>query len=119
MRDFRKYLKIFTIILGTLISLIILLLSWFYLPYQWKYYTEIKQGNLYIERINYYKKIHRSLPKETDWKLLDSLNPIKPSDNFYPQYIKINDFEFELIYIEGFDPPFVRYNSKSEKWVYQ
>lgn len=99
------------------ISLAVLLFVWFNLPTSILYYSEIKSGNEFIENIIKYKRQTGQLPKENDWETLAKLNPIKPYENFYPEYRITDQDNFYLTFIDGFDPPYLQYNTKTRKWM--
>ena len=108
-----RFIKISGIIIVSLFGLVIL---WFNLATSILYYSEIKQGNGFIENIRKYQKRNGKLQDENQWDTLAILNPIKPYENFYPEYRKINANNFYITYIEGFDSPYLQYDTMSKKW---
>ncbi|MDP4208270.1 MAG: hypothetical protein Q8928_05595 [Bacteroidota bacterium] len=108
-----KILKIIGILILTVIGLLIV---WVNLPTSILYYSEIKYGNEFVENIYNYKKQHGQFPKDNSWDTLKILNPLKPYETFYPEYHIIDKDNFSLTYIEGFDPPYLQYDTKSKKW---
>jgi len=98
------------------ISLVGLIFVWFNLTTSILYHSEIKSGNQFIKNILKYKKQTGHLPKEDDWETLAKLNPIKPYENFYPEYRITDQDNFYLTFIEGFDPPYLQYDTETKKW---
>ena len=108
-----KTLKIITI---TFLLIFGLLAIWFNLPTKVLYHSEIKSGNEFVENILKYKDQTGHLPKENDWVTLEKLNPIKPYERFYPEYRTLDQDDFYLTFIRGFDPPYLQYDTKTKKW---
>ncbi len=69
-----------------------------------------------MKNIKEYEKLNNTLPESNNWKTLTKFGFINETLGTKPAYEKINDNEFELIYLYGFDGPYLLYNSKSEKW---
>ena len=109
-------MKVIKYLFLTLLTIIGLLIIWFHLPDSLMYRSEIKAGNQFIENIKNYKKMYGQLPDNNQWDTLSKLNPLNPYETFYPEYRKIDGNNFELIYVEGFDPPYMRYDTKDKKW---
>lgn len=93
-----------------------LLVLWFNLPIQIQYYSEIKSGDQFVKNIIKYKEQTGQLPKENDWEILAKLNPIKPFENFYPEYRIVDENNFHLTFVEGFDPPYLQYDTRTKIW---
>jgi hypothetical protein len=101
--------------------LILLLLVWFNLPFQLKYYEEIKAGNEFVKNIREYQVAYKMLPTEGDWNTLSKLNPLTKNtgytmDNFNPDYRIIGFDQFKLTFLEGFDGPYLTYDSNTDRW---
>jgi DNA-dependent RNA polymerase auxiliary subunit epsilon len=109
-------MKIIKIIVAFSVVVFGLLIVWFLLPTSIKYHEEISSGNKFIDNIKQYQTKNGKLPNEDDWTTLSTLNPLKPYETFYPEYRKLNDNNFELTYIEGFDGPYLQYDTKTNKW---
>lgn len=108
-----KYIRI---VIGIIIFLAGLLIIWFKLPVSIRYYSEIKSGNEFAKNIFQYQKEQHRLPESRDWVVLERLNPIKPYKEWKPSYTKFGDSVFELVYLEGFDGPYLTYHSFTKKW---
>jgi len=110
MNNFLKY------IFYSFAILFIIRFIWIKMPLEIKYYVQIKQGNEFVKNINEFKRKNGKLPNENNWMLLSKLNPIKPYETFYPEYRIIDAQNFCLTFIEGFDPPYLQYNTRSKTW---
>ncbi len=98
-----------------IIALIILYLIWIKLPYTINRYSDIKLGNKIIDHIETYKKTN-VLPESNDWKTLKNFGFKYHRDFLEPEYQKLNDNNYQLTYIQGFDGPYLLWNSKDKKW---
>ncbi len=78
--------------------------------------VDVKFGNELISKIKQYKKQVGQLPNTNDWKALKQLGFKDKGDFFVPNYQKLNDTAFELAYLEGFDGPYLLWNSYSKQW---
>lgn len=110
--DLRRIIKIIGLIIGLLIFLYFV---WFNLPVTINRYSDIKFGNKIIDQIETYKKTN-DLPESNDWMTLKNFGFKDHIDFLEPEYQKLNDNNYQLIYIEGFDGPYLFWNSKDKKW---
>ena len=62
------------------------------------------------------KDKYRQLPDDTLCDRLSKLNLLKPFGKFYPEYRKIDKNNFELVYVEGVDKPYLSHEIKEDKW---
>lgn len=108
----RKGIKIFGF---GIIALIVLYLIWIKLPFTLNRHSDIELGNKIIEQIETYKKTN-GLPESNDWETLKKFGFIDHLDFLEPEYQKLNDNEYQLIFIEGFDDPYLMWSSKDRKW---
>ena len=109
-----KPVKIF---IGAAIILILMYSIWSHLPLSMQRYSDIKFGNQLVSNLTEYKLSTRKLPKEGDWKTLESLKFKMTELGTQPDYKKLNDTTFELIFLEGFDGPYLTYSSLTKKWT--
>lgn len=83
------------------------------------YYKEIEMGNKFAENIKNYKQQFGKFPKEDDWQTLSKLNSWRPNGEYqewYPEFKVVDSVNFSLTYIEGFDPPYLSFDTKSNTW---
>ena len=57
-----------------------------------------------------------NLPEDDDWDSLGQLGFELGNFGIRPDYTKLNEDEFELVYPDGFDGPYLMFNSKSGQW---
>jgi hypothetical protein len=88
---------------------------WLNLPVAVKRCSDIKFGNDLISNIYEYKKQH-GLPATNDWKTLTQLGFKQRGDLLIPDYQKLSETTFELVYLEGFDGPYLLWNSLDKQW---
>ena len=107
--------KVAIFVIAFIIITISAFIIWRNLPITINRRSDIAFGNALINKIKQYERQH-SLPETTDWKTLKNLGFIDKGDFFVPNYQKINDTTFELTYVEGFDGPYLLWNSKKRYW---
>lgn len=101
---------------GILILLtIIFYVTWLNLPVRINRYSDIKFANKIIDQIDKYKMTN-SLPESDDWETLKKFGFEDHLDFLVPEYQKLNSENYELRFIEGFDGPYLLWNSKDRKW---
>ena len=98
------------------IVLVELGLIYFNLPFEIIRKSDIEFGNTLADRIKDFKKEKGQLPTSDDWNTLEQLGFKIEMLGTDPTYEKINENEFELIYLEGFDGPYLLYNSRQKDW---
>lgn len=102
-----------------LIIVILIPILWFgynNLPIEVTKGKQIKFGNELIVKIQDYKNKNFQLPSTDDWQTLERMGFKTEMLGTDPSYQKISEDEYELIYLKGFDSPYLLYNSKSKKW---
>lgn len=98
-----------------IITLILLYFIWLKLPFTINRYSDIKLGNKIVAQIEVYRKSN-GLPESNDWETLKKLGFIDHLDFLKPEYQKLNDNEYQLLFLEGFDGPYLMWTSKDKKW---
>jgi len=96
--------------------LIALYFIWWSLPVTVNRHSEIKLGNKVIENIDSYWKTNQKLPESNEWETLKKLGVQFDYEVSKPEYKNINDTLYELYFIEGFDGPYLMWNSLERKW---
>jgi len=79
--------------------------------------ADIEAGNTIIKKIENYKKNNGRLPDNNDYKVLKNLGLKQEDSQVYLDYTTDNKGNFELTYLEGFDGPYLLWNSKERKWT--
>ena len=107
------------IIIGFVIIITFLILSFLIylnLPFEITRKSDIDYGNSLIENIEKYKKKNNRLPINNDWKTLEELGFKTETLGKKPSYETDNKGNYELIYLEGFDGPYLMWNSVEKNW---
>jgi hypothetical protein len=99
-----------------LLAIVALVCLWPHLPLSWTYYQEIRVSTTFAHNLELHHLTHGSLPDENDWETLKRLNPIQDYEAWWPEYRRTGDTSFTLTFVEGFDPPYFRYDSKTRIW---
>lgn len=73
-------------------------------------------GNKLIENIDSYQSKFNELPKNDDWETLESLGFNIEMLGTQPSYECNQNGEYELVFLEGFDGPYLMWNSNEKKW---
>lgn len=102
-------------ILTTIASIIIGYILWWSLPFTINRRTDIKLGEKIIANIESYQK-EKGLPSENDYEILKKFGFRDKIDFLQPEYRKLNESNFELIFIEGFDGPYLMWTSSERQW---
>lgn len=79
--------------------------------------ADIMHGNQLIDNVEQYRREHHRLPDTEDWKTLGQLSFRLEELGTRPDYAKIDDENFEIVYLEGFDGPYLMWNSKDKMWT--
>lgn len=88
---------------------------WWNLPLTINRSSDIKLGEQIIEYIESYQK-QNGLPDNNDWETLRKFGFRDKIDFLQPEYRKLSEDNFELIYVEGFDGPYLMWTSTERKW---
>jgi hypothetical protein len=94
---------------------ILYIIWWWVLPVTINRHTDIKFAEQIIEKIESYKR-DSGLPESDSWDTLRQFGFHEEPLGLEPTYEKINDSTFEIVYYEGFDSPYLMWNSKERKW---
>lgn len=78
--------------------------------------TDVALGNNIIQKIEQYKLNHNRLPTEDDWKTLEKLGFEIKDLGTHPSYTKNIQGTYEIAFLEGFDGPYLIWNSIDKKW---
>ncbi|WP_291274397.1 hypothetical protein [Flavobacterium sp.] len=102
------FLTLLVLIIGSYIV-------WWNLPLTINRSSDIKLGEKIIENIEKYQR-ENDLPNDNDWKILKRFGFRDKIDFLQPEYRKLDEKNFELVYVEGFDGPYLMWNSRERKW---
>jgi predicted restriction endonuclease len=76
---------------------------------------DIKLGEKIISNIGIYQK-ENGLPDNNDWETLRKFGFRDKIDFLQPEYRKLDNNNFELVFIEGFDGPYLMWTSIDRQW---
>lgn len=88
---------------------------WWNLPLTINRSSDINLGEQIIKNIESYQK-QNGLPDNNDWETLRKFGFRDKIDFLQPEYRKLSDDNFELIFVEGFDGPYLMWTSTEKKW---
>lgn len=108
--------KTLIISISIIILIILSITIYWNLPIEVTRKSDIKLGNELIDKIDAYKKHYGKLPEVNDWQTLEKLG-FKKDESANPIYTADTDGNYELVYIEGFDGPYLMWNSQEKKWT--
>lgn len=112
----RRLMTMIPLIGGFLLLLIVsFYFLWWHLPASVNRYGDIKKGNQLIERTESFAA-ENGLPETNDWATLQQLGYQLKGETLVPDYQKIDDTSFELMYLEGFDGPYLMWHSEERRW---
>lgn len=109
----KKILVIFVSIIAlTAISFAI----YWNLPVEITRKSDIRSGNKLVQNIENYRKANHKLPENNDWQTLEKIGFLKDEPT-HPVYTSDEAGNYELVYFEGFDGPYLMWNSQERKWT--
>jgi hypothetical protein len=88
---------------------------WWNLPLTINRSNDISLGEKIIKNIERYQKVN-GLPDDNDWETLRKFGFRDKIDFLQPEYRKLDAENFELIFVEGFDGPYLMWTSMERKW---
>ncbi|MCU7615713.1 hypothetical protein NZ698_00765 [Chryseobacterium sp. PBS4-4] len=108
--------KALIISISVIIVIILSFIIYWNLPIEVTRKSDIKFGNELILKIEDYKKNNRKLPTNHDWQTFEKL-VFKKDEAANPVYTSDEKGNFELVYFEGFDGPYLMWSSQERKWT--
>jgi ABC-type transport system involved in cytochrome bd biosynthesis fused ATPase/permease subunit len=106
--------------MGSLLGLSIALaagLVWWSLPLSAKRAAEVARGRALSQRIAQYQQQHAALPASDDWAALRQIGFTEEEmERANPQYTKLDEAAYELVFVAGFDGPYLMWNSRQGQW---
>lgn len=96
-----------------------LLLAWAVivslLPWNFAYWSELRQGNTLVKNIESFKTKNARLPNPDNVEEVLALG-FELRVDYYPQYRITSTNNYELEYYIGFDGPQIIYSSRDKQW---
>lgn len=108
--------KLIFLSIGIIIFTVIGFFVYWNLPVEITRKSDIAFGNTLIKNIEQYKLYHNKLPVENDWKTLTKLGFQINEVGTKPNYTIDSKGNYEITFFEGFDGPYLLWNSIDKKW---
>ena len=106
-------MKKILILLISLVSLLMISVTVYWnLPIEITRKSDIEKGNKIIQNIKSYENRFGKLPENSDYKTLENLGLPHEDSRVYLDYKTDKKGNFELTYLEGFDGPYLLWNSQ-------
>ncbi len=91
--------------------------AWWLLPISTTNYAEVSRGNVLRQRLGSYFSQHHALHDDDAWQQLIQVGfTSQELEKAYPEYHKLDDDAYELLFVEGVDGPYLTWNSWERKW---
>lgn len=107
--------KAIYLFVSILLLMLVSLVVYCNLPIEITHKSDITYGNSLIENINSYKAENKKLPENEDWETLEKLGFRFENLGANPYY-ETDGHQFELVFIEGFDGPYLMWDSEEKEW---
>lgn len=108
--------KILLSLLGILMLGTVSLTVYWNLPIEITRHSDIEYGNKLVLNLEHYQKEHHSLPRYDDRNTLHQLGFKQNNPGASPDYAADSTGAYELVYMDGFDGPYLMYSSREKKW---
>ena len=99
-----------------LLLILIALIGCYSLAYFIQRYSRIARAEKIIRNISRYQSHYHRLPATNDWATLSPLGVTGEEEASYLDYQKLDSATYQLAYVEGFDGPYLMWNSKEQEW---
>ena len=86
-----------------------------HLPLEWRRHKDIKLGNTIAANIEQFRQTHGRLPHNTEAELLP-LGFKHNKQGWQPNYRPDGRGGYRLIYDDGYDPPYLLWDSQEQQW---
>ena len=91
--------------------------AWWLLPLSVTHYAEVRRGNALRQQLDGYFSQNHTLPEDGAWQQLKQIGfTSQELERAYPEYHKIDDAAYELLFVKGFDGPYLTWNSWERRW---
>lgn len=108
--------KILIAIILMIVLIVISITIYWNLPIEITRNSDIEFGNKIIQNIENYQKTNHQLPSDNDWQTLEKLG-LKKDESEKLSYTSDENGNYELVYLDSFDGPYLIWNSKERKWT--
>lgn len=104
------------IFISIVVLIVISFTIYWNLPISVTRHSDIEYGNTLVKNIEDYRKIHHKLPENNDWKTLEKLGFKSGDMGTQPDYSTDGTGSYEISYPDGFDGPYLIWNSNEKAW---
>lgn len=95
----------------------LLVIGYMNLPTESRRKKDIDLGNTLIANVEQFQKQHQKLPENNDEAILIQLGFRKNKQGWQPNYQKIAPNHFQIVYADGYEPPFLAWDSQEREWL--
>jgi len=93
-------------------------LVWWALPLSVKRAADVARGQALSQRIQQYQQQHAALPASDDWVALQQIGfTAAEMERASPQYTRLDSTAYQLVFVSGFDGPYLMWNSRQGQWM--
>ena len=103
--------------LAGIAAIILIALAYTHMPLEWRRHKDIELGKTISANIENYRRQHGRLPaagNEAELKALGFLHT--KAQGWQPGYRPNGAGGYRLIYDEGYDPPYLLWDSQEQQW---
>lgn len=97
--------------------LIITAIAYLNIPIEWRRHKDIEHGNKLIQNIQIYQQQHNRLPENSEIETLNKLGFTQNARGWQPAYQKQNEHSYRIIYLDGYTPPYLYWQSDEKIWT--
>lgn len=100
-----------------IISCITIIYAYLNLPLEWRRHKDIQLAQTLSQNIEQYRQQHAHLPVENNSQILKQLGFRHHKDTgWQPNYRKLDETHYQIIYKDGYEPPYLNWDSRNQKW---
>lgn len=101
-----------------IIACVVIATVYLNLPMEWRRHKDIQLGEEIAINIEAFRQKNQTLPNENNDADLASLGLRQdPQVGWQPNYRRLDEQHYELVYRNGFKPPYLAWNSRDKKWT--
>ena len=88
-------------------------------PIRFPFKENVKRGNELIQGIENYIDKYDQIPPEDNWEALKEAGfTTEELATSHPQFLNLGNSSYQLVFIRGFDPPYLFWDSNDKTWKY-
>ena len=103
--------------LAGIAAIILIALAYTHMPLEWRRHKDIELGERINANIERYRQEHGRLPDQNDTAGLKALGFLHTkAQGWQPGYRPDGAGGYRLIYDDGYDPPYLLWDSQEQQW---